>query len=240
MFQAAICEDERDIARYIEKTLAAEFNKVGLQVSFDVFHNGKQLLEMINEHYHYDMIFMDIEMPEVDGISICKRIREINTESLVIFISNKEELVFSSFEVQPFRFIRKSHYNALLSSLVEAIHAELSRMSPNMLQIVEPRSRDIYSFDINQITYIEAQGKNCRINSMKGSTTIKIKLMELEEQLRNYEFLKPHRSYLVNYKYISSVHKSDIEMTNGDIVPISRGNAESIKKEYIKYTNRSL
>ncbi len=240
MFHAAICEDEPEISRYIEKTLVSEFEKVGVQVLFEVFHNGNRLLDMIDKHYHFDILFMDIEMPEIDGISICRKIRKVNSETLVVFISNKEELVFSSFEVQPFRFIRKSHYDSLLPSLVTSIQAEMTRRHPNIVQIKEPGSKDLFSFDISQIIYVEALGKNCRIVTTTGQTTIKTKLMEIETQLTEYDFLKPHRSYLVNYKYISTVRKSDLELTDHSVVPISRGHVDEIKKNFLKYTTRGM
>ena len=240
MFHAAICEDEPEISKYIEKTLASEFKKVGIEISFEVFNNGNRLIKMIDEHYHFDILFMDIEMPEIDGISICRKIRQINSETLVVFISNKDELVFSSFEVQPFRFIRKSHYDSLLPSLVASIQTEMARRHPNIVQIKEPGSKDLFSFDISQIMYVEAQGKNCMIVTTKGSTTIKTKLMDIETQLAEYDFLKPHRSYLVNYKYISKVRKNDLELTDHSIIPISRGHVDEMKNKFLKYTTRGI
>lgn len=240
MFHAAICEDEPEISKYIEKTLFSEFEKVGIQVVFEVFHNGNRLLDMIDKHYHFDLLFMDIEMPEIDGISICRKLRQVNSETLVIFISNKEELVFSSFEVQPFRFIRKSHYDSLLPTLVSSIQSELAHRHPNIVQVIEPGSKDMFSFDVRQIMYVEAQGKNCIIVTTTSSTTIKTKLMEIENQLATYNFLKPHRSYLVNCKFVSIVRKNDLELTDHSTVPISRGHLDEIKMKFLQFTTRGI
>ena len=127
MLYAAICEDEQDIAVYIQKTLVNEFSKNNIPIEFTIFNDGNKLLNMFNDHYHFDVVFMDIEMPKIDGISICKKIRQINSNTLVVFISNKDELVFSTFEVQPFRFVRKNHYDELLPDLVSALQTEFSR-----------------------------------------------------------------------------------------------------------------
>lgn len=239
MFQAAICEDEPDIARYIAKTLSQKFIEHGISMDFEFYSDGSHLLKMMELHYHYDVIFMDIEMPQIDGISICKKLRTINQEALVVFISNKEELVFSTFEVQPFRFIRKSHYDSLLPSLVSSLLEELLKRQPKILQIVEPGSKDLFSFDVNHILYVEAQGMRCCIHTTDGATLIKTRLSDIEHQLAPFPFVKPHRSYLVHCQYIAIIHKTDIELTDGSLVPIGRGHAEEVKKIYIQYVNRS-
>ena len=240
MLYAAICEDEQDIAVYIQKTLVNEFSKNNIPIEFTIFNDGNKLLNMFNDHYHFDVVFMDIEMPKIDGISICKKIRQINSNTLVVFISNKDELVFSTFEVQPFRFVRKNHYDELLPDLVPALQTEFSRRNDANITIVEPGSGDIFSFDINQIVYIEAQRKNCVIHCVNNSSELKIKLMEIAEQISEHDFIKPHRSYLVNYKFISIIKKNELELTDGSCVPISRNRIDEVKRNFIKYTNRSL
>ena len=106
--------------------------------------------------------------------------------------------------------------------------------------MVEPRSGDIFSFDVSKIMYVEAQGKNCLIHSVGDVTEIKLFLSEIERLLSEYEFIKPHRSYLVNYSYISSIKKDNIELSNKELIPISRNRTEAVKHEFITYTNRSL
>jgi DNA-binding LytR/AlgR family response regulator len=240
MYKAAICEDEADIARYIEKTLRQEFLNIGIQVSFDVYDNGERLIKQFEMHYHYDMIFMDIEMPDIDGISVCRRIREMNTDTLVVFISNKEELVFSSFEVKPFRFIRKSHYDSMIKGIIPAIREELLRRKPRLIQVADPATKDVYTFDVNSLLYVEAQLKYSVFHTKSGNVEIKVKLMDIESQLNKYDFLKPHRSYLVNPSYISVIRRSEICMKDEQIIPVSRGRIDIIKQQYLEYINKTL
>ena len=221
----------------MEKTLLTE---AGFTV--DAVVDGQEAVETVaaSAPGTYACVLMDIEMPEIDGISICKKIRESNSDSLVVFISNKDELVFSTFEVQPFRFVRKSHYDSLLPDLVNALEAEMQRRNPTIIQIVEPRSGDVFSFDVNKIRYVEAQGKNCMIHSTGDVTEVRILLAEIEKMLEGYEFIKPHRSFLVNYKYIFSIQKNNIELSDGELIPVARNRYEDVKHEFIQYTNRSL
>jgi len=240
MYNAAICEDEADIAKYIEKTLRQEFLNIGVQVSFDVYNDGERLIKQFEMHYHYDMIFMDIEMPNIDGISVCRKIREMNSNTLVVFISNKDELVFSSFEVKPFRFIRKSHYDSMIKDVISAIKEEMLSRNPRLIQITDSATKDVYTFDVNNLYYVEAQLKYSIFHTNSSNVEIKAKLMDIESQLDEYNFLKPHRSYLINPAYISVIKKSEICMKDGQIIPVSRGRIDIIKQEYLEYTNKTL
>ena len=126
MYQAAIVEDEEIFLNSTKFLLAETFAAKNASVAFDFFLSGDEFLPMIEQHFHYDCIFLDIEMPGIDGLSLCRRIREVSPDALVVFISNKESLVFQTFEVQPFRFIRKSELKEMAAPLVGSILAEWS------------------------------------------------------------------------------------------------------------------
>lgn len=236
MYHAAIIEDEMDLIPYLRDTILENFNLNHVQVSFDTFSSGEGFLDMFQAHYHYDIVFLDIEMPDMDGIEVCRQIRRIAPDTLVVFISNKEELVFQTFEVQPFRFVRKSQYQTVLPSVVTDLCRQLVKNENHIIKIIEPVSNDIYSFDINQILYIESQRKDCRIVSQSEETILRCKLMDLEKLLLPYHFLKTHRSYLVNCKHIFHIGKNSLFLTDHTELPVSRNKIEEIKQQYLLYT----
>ena len=82
MYQAAIVEDDAAILEYLKNTLIQEFDKKGTTVAFDAFTSGTRFLEMYEAHYHYDVIFLDIEMPKINGIDVCKKIREFSSDQV--------------------------------------------------------------------------------------------------------------------------------------------------------------
>lgn len=236
MYQAAIVDDELDILNSTKALLADEFAKANTAVAFDFFTDSEDFLSMFESHFNYDIIFLDIEMPNIDGISVCRKIRQLSKDALVIFISNKEELVFQTFEVQPFRFIRKSELKELCSSLVDSIINELKRRSPQTFTIIENNGGDVLSFDARNIIYVEAQRKECKIVTTNGDSTVKMKLMDLEEKLESFHFVRIHRSFLVNMDYIFRITKNSIILTSGEELPISRGSSDTLKQLFINYS----
>ena len=97
MLQAAIVEDERIFLESTRDLLSTEFDKRHVSIAFDPFSEGQSFLNALGQHFSFDIVFLDIEMPGIDSISVCRKIREMAPETMVVFISNKEELVFSSF-----------------------------------------------------------------------------------------------------------------------------------------------
>ncbi len=236
MYQAAIVEDEKPISEYIRTLLANSFSKHQISVAFDLFDNGPAFLRMLSSHYHYDMIFLDIEMPGMDGISVCRQIRSLYPDVLVIFISNKEELVFSTFEVKPFRFVRKSQFESMANSLTLALKEELLSRNRQIIRIIEPLSNDIFSFDVAKIQYVEAQGRRCDIVTPDNRTSVACRFMDLEKLLLPYRFIKIHRSYLVNSASIFHIQKSTVILTDHTELPISRGKQEEVKQLFMMYS----
>ena len=236
MYQAAIVDDELDILNSTKAMLAEEFTRANCGVAFDFFTNSKDFLSMLEKHFNYDILFLDIEMPGMDGITLCKSIREIAPDALVVFISNKEELVFQTFEVQPFRFIRKSELKDLCPSLIESIITELKRRAPQNFKLLTNSGGDVLSFDARNILYVEAQRKECKLATTNGDFNVKLKLMDLEAQLKDFPFIKIHRSFLVNMDHIFRITKSSVVLTNQEELPISRGTSEEIKQKFIDYS----
>ena len=176
-------------------------------------------------------------MPGLNGIELCRTLRGRFPESLVIFISNREEMVFQTFEVRPFRFLRKQHFMDELPELASALARELRSREDAEICVQALHSSDMYVWKVNRIICIEALGKSCCVRTDSGEDTLQYRFMDLESLLVPYGFLKPHRSFLVNYRYISRIEKSEILLSNGFRVPLSRAKAEEIRTAFVRLVN---
>ncbi len=230
-----ICEDEPSILQYISDQLILAMKQIGIDLQLDRYTSGDDLLYALDhKKKEYEIYFMDIEMPGTNGIDVCQRFKHQKNGPLIIFISNKESLVFQSFEVHPFRFIRKNHFMEECEALVLDIKTYLLRNARRIITIKEAHGDTIHTFPADELIYIEVYHKYCTAHTVNTSTEIKCPLSDFEDQLTEYGFLKPHRSYLVNYRFISNISKSEITLTSGDILPLSRRKVDEIRQEYLR------
>lgn len=144
-------------------------------------------------------------------------------------------MVFQTFEVQPFRFIRKNHFHEELSALVSGIQDALARRKGIMLTVEEEHSSAVYSLNINEILYVEVVGKYCEFTTTGQKLIIRYKLSDLAKQLTDYGFLQPHRSYLVNIRYVFSIENTELVLDNGTRIPLSRKRVKEVKEKFLNF-----
>lgn len=235
LYHAALCEDERGSLEFIRTHLAAELERCRFPAAFDSYTSSVELLKAVEQGAKYDLLFLDIDMPRLDGISLCRKFREAQIDALVVFISNKEELVFQTFEVRPFRFMRKNHFLEELPTLARDIRREFLNRSEEVLPIQENSSNKVYSFHAGQILYVEALLKECRFVLPNSEQRVHCQLGALEKQLAEHGFIRCHRSYLVNYRWIYLIEKEDILLEDRRQIPLSRSRAAEVRRLFLQY-----
>mgnify|MGYP002508143145 FL=1 len=236
-WQAAACEDNLGALDLIREQLEGAFHAQKLPIVLDAYSDPRMLLKAVGDGRRYDLFFLDIDMPGLNGIELCRRLRADGSRALVVFISGKEELVFQTFEVRPFRFVRKNHFKEELPQLARDISQELRGRTERSIVVAEPHSKRLYTFETRSLLYVEALAKDCRFVTAAGETILTARLMELEERLRPHGFVRCHRSYLVNCQYIFSIQKDTVTLDDRTELPVSRGRAGELREAFFAYVN---
>lgn len=230
----AICDDERIALPILEKTIRIEFQKQQVFPEFSLFQSGLALRQAVFSGIRFDVLFLDIDMPDADGIDLACHIRESCKDTLLIFVSNMEHYVFRSFLAQPFRFIRKSHFkeeiHGAVCAVLQVIHAPLAS------SILIETSRQTLQLNPLTIQYVECNRKQLRIVTEAEEHTITYKISDIEKQLKEYGFIRIHKGYLVNYRYIFSINKEDLTLDNQTILPVSRMRMADVRSEFRRLT----
>ncbi len=195
------------------------------------FSSGTALRNEILEGASFDVILLDIHLPDVNGIFLARHIRPFIRESLLVFVSSQDEAVYDSFTASPFRFLRKSRLDTELPLLVRDIRKELEKREEE--GILLPLHQGQVMVLPQRVMYIEANRKTQVLHLTDRLLEVPCRLKDLEPLFRPHGFIRPHHSYLVNYRFVSILGKTDLRLDNGELLPISRHHLAPCREEYL-------
>lgn len=234
MLNIVVCDDNDVTLYYIAKRIKSESEKIDIPTHIKCYVSANDLLENLLFSSDPCVFFLDIDMPERDGIELAKDILKSSPRAIIVFISNMERYVFRSFEAKPFRFIRKSCFEDEISETFSSIALEINRTLPD--SIVIETSKSNFYIEPSKIYYIECCNKTLNIFTENACIPITYKLSDMEKKLENYGFIRTHKGYLVNYNYIFSINRSDILLDNKKLIPVSKYRLEEVKQKFRRLT----
>lgn len=224
----AICDDEE---RYrVELKTILDKILINAEYDIDTFDNGNRLTESFAAQA-YDLVFLDIEMPAVDGITLAKRLRSVSEKVFIVFLTGHVEYAIEGYEVNALRYLTKP---VDVEKLKEVIRYVQERQGSSR-QIIIKEDGEEYLIDINDIIYMESENQNVRIITSKGEHSIRYNIGDFEDQLRNDGFFRIHRSYLISLSKVKKLSKNDVIMDGDIILPVSRSNVKPLKEALYAY-----
>lgn len=229
MLYIAVCDDEEVILKFISKEIQLLFHKYNQDVLIEQFQNGKSLLDYILSGHHYDVLFLDVDMPSLSGIEIGKQLRLQADSCTIVFISNHDEFVFDSFRVNPFRYIRKSNFKNEIKDTIFDLNKEL--LVTNRLIKIHTQNNHV-CLNPRNIIYIECNDKILKIVTNDKPIFMRYKLSDIQQELKEYGFIRIHKGYLVNFRYILSIEKNDVVLDSGEKLPISKYRVKDVINEF--------
>ncbi len=226
-----ICDDESVALNHVASVIKMEFQMKGIDAHTECFSDPDALIKRFSQKPVLDIIFLDIEMPSINGIELAQKARELTPSTAIVFVTSKDEYVFRSFKVQPFRYIRKQDFAEEIKDCI----ADLIKIMPeNITQnyITLLNGHNLIRLNVADISYIESIGKTVFIHTKEDTIELKHVLSDLEEKLAPYHFFRIHKSYLVNGTYIFSIESREVKLTTGDVLPLSRYRVQEIKQQF--------
>lgn len=213
----AICDDCREYLDRIEQLLEPYVEANSLKISR--FISGEEFLDSVKKDSAYDIIFLDIEMAQISGIEAASKIRETESNSIIIFITSHISYVSDTFRLSAFQFLLKPiDEEAFRLDFERALQEYKSRHEQYIV-----RWRDVYCvLEYGEIFYIEAYNRHLFIYTETERYECVGKLTEDSEKLKPYHFARCHQGYLVNLNKIKRINKAYIKLKNDKEIPISR------------------
>lgn len=226
----AVCEDDNIVSAYMEEYLAS-LNISDIQ--YEIFASGEDLIRYLEyEKAFFQIYFMDIEMPGRNGIEISEYIRAHDKNARIIFVTDHSDYVYQVFEILPFRFLRKpierEQLNKVLKEAIAQIDAEKKVF---FFKIGKSQFQAAYE----EILYFEGNLRKVHLVSMAGEWDFYSKISKVYKQLDTGIFLQIHASYIVNMDYIRCITETEVTLTNGAKLPISKKFRDSVRKHHMEY-----
>lgn len=236
----AICDDEQESLHTIQKELYKSADKLKIEIETYTYHNGNQILDLIyNEKEDFDILFLDIDMPDVSGLEVAKKLRQKNSDIILIFISAHEQYVFESIEYNPFRYIRKSRIEKELIPALKAAYQRLEEMQDSYI-IVKTEEAEV-RVKHSDIMYFETTARKIGIHLKNGEVLLVRKtIKELYEELNHEYFIKIHSGCVANVKYIGKYSSHDITLDNGEQLIVSRTRIKGVKMTLMNYWGNQI
>lgn len=228
MIRIAVCDDDRDFSERIKSLIEKYFTAQADESDIMIFNCGTDFLSNDTD---YNAVFLDIDMPDIGGFDIAEQISG-SSHTLIVFVTTHDELVYSSLKFRPFRFIRKAYLEEELPETLDAVNKEILKLGANKKFMLQTKNGEVL-IDINNIEYIEIYGHWLRVYIADGEALECYgSLSVLEKQLDDFDFVRTHKSYLVNCKYIFSIEKNQIILDDKTEIPLSRYKADTVKSKF--------
>lgn len=228
--QVFLCDDEPRMLSDLTKKVKAYLPESKIQE----YGDGLTLLEAMQSE-QCDLLLLDIDMPLMSGLDIAKSLRELSCKPLLVFVTSHDELVYDSFLYHPFGFIRKSHLDQELKKVLEDCKQEIRSREKHFCFHLP--SGDI-RLNLQEILYFESDGNYLKIYTEKKNYRFRETLSAVDNALSDSGFIRVHKGFLVNQEAVKIIGSAEVELVNGERIPIGRIYLETAKKKLMEYIMR--
>lgn len=233
LLKVLICDDDNYIVDEIKNNLNTFTNKHKIAFDIDSFYSGVNLM---NSNNRYDMAFIDIEMPQVNGLTLSAQLKKVNSNIIIFIITSHESYLDDAMDLDVFRYLSKPIDN---DRFFRALNTAINYYHSNTQIIALEYYDECYSVFTGDIVYITIEDRKAVIITRQKKYYTNQKMSYWKNKLKSYDyFAQPHYSYLVNLRYVSDFNKTqlNIEADSKKVtLPISQRNHSSFKKAYFAY-----
>lgn len=222
----AICDDEAIFRTYLRGLLVKDSFARGTDIQVAEYADGEALLEAAAAEGPPDVVFLDIRMPGMDGLETAGRLRQRGDRCLIVFLTSLSEYARKGYEVRAFRYLLKEEAERELSRVMEDCRRELGEGA----WFSFAQGHQTFRVPTGDILYFESRKRVVLLHTAGESYSFYQKLDALERELEGSGFLRCHRSFLVQERYVRSWMGRSLWLEDGTEVPISRGCEKEVNR----------
>lgn len=235
--QIAICDDERETRNMLAEKIRRLYPDAGLSL----YQSGEELLRGDRQP---DILFLDIQMAGKDGMETARELRRRKYKTILIFVTALDDFVFEAFDVGAFHYLVKPFHNGKFAEvLLNAVRQyEEQKKLENTAKERETPSLTVtaggqhFTVELEDIVYAEVFDRKVIIHTMDADIEYYGKMKDLEQKAGD-EFYRPHRAYLVNFKYVRKYDAAVVYLKKGQAL-MAKQNYREFVKRYLRYIQK--
>lgn len=233
MIRIALCDDDLPFLQHLHQAAGQWFADHQIPFSCTDFSSAKLLLDSL-QTIRFDLFFLDIEMPEMDGMQLAKQIRETLPDSVILFLTSHDEFAPDGYRVQALRYLSKQTWKKYLNEALSAAMAQLEKQESGSLAV--SHYGNLQRIPYREILYIRHIARYCLIVTRAGKTIQDERgIKKLFEIIGDERFIFIDRGAFINLDYIQRIENGQAVMTNNDSLPISRRLLPQVKLAINRY-----
>ena len=234
MTRIAICDDDPQELANLKALVDAYIDSKPSDIYCSAFQSGIDLLES-TKMGQYDIVFLDVLMPQMTGMEAAREIRSFDKKVKIIFLTSSPEFAVESYSIRAYHYILKPVTAAVLFSLLDEIICGVEKQKEETLAV--KYKSGISCLPFFQIEAVEVTGKTLYFYLSDGSTIeVAAALSEFGPQLLcRPEFIKTHRAFIVNMKCIKTFEGKEVTTRSGRRVLVAKSAYTTFREAYIRY-----
>jgi DNA-binding LytR/AlgR family response regulator len=232
IINVAIIDDEKIQVELLKKYVKDWAREKNIRVRIEDFYSAESFDFSFSMDRKYDILLLDIQMPGQSGIELAKKIRKEDDMVNIIFITAITDYIQVGYDVSAINYLVKPIKE---KKLYECLDKAVLKIPKEEKTILINADGETYKIKQSDIIYIEAFAHSIDINAVNGKYTARKSIGEIQKELSNDLFVRCHRSYIVSLKYIKRIGNNELELDNGDVIPVSRKQYSNTNMAFIRY-----
>lgn len=236
MIRIAMCDDEKPFLHTLKEYYDTYKSCRQTELQLTTFQSGEDLIA--DYRLDFNIIFLDISLSGMDGISTARRIRELDKKVIIIFLTSLIKYGLSGYSLGAFQYLIKPISYKKFEAVMDRAVAACSDMEQRFVTL--KNADGYFKLYVNDIRYIDTCNRRTLLHTAKKSIICFCNMKELENKLEMFGFIRCHSSYIVSVKHIESVEKLVITLVSGEQIPISQQKRKAVMQSIAKYFGEDI
>lgn len=230
-YKIAVCDDNETDQAYVIGFLNTWAQQNNRATEVHSFASAEQFLFQYADEKDYHVLILDIEMGKMNGVELARELRMGNSELQIVFVTGFPDFIAEGYDVDAIHYLMKPLERDRFYKAMDKAIERIRLVEP---YIILQEKGETLRLNLRNILYVEVFSHSCVIHTTSGLIEQKVSITKLEESFGE-QFVRVHRSYLVNLERVKQIGKTEIVLENDEIVPLSRRKYNEVNLAFIRY-----